>query len=283
MGSGMTEPEFAFFDFGPLAVLSPRHGDERDLAEGYYLLERDERTAMRDALARHTEEVTFWYGLLSNHRRTLEGMSSPHPGDIAFVARRQILSLGLASSKAALDALLAGYYSVGYSSIRHMSECWFLSRYLECHPEMNAGLYARQPGSKNVKIPEAYELIKAVEKCNHPLAPTATARFMRKIWINMSKGAHVTGEGIVQTASNEDGVAHLGATYVPEMAVAGFAYGIQVGYYLVREALWRMRGESDEAAEVARDLRRALDSVITNMEKTYGKSDIDDSEQEEEN
>jgi len=225
---------------------------------------------MLDALARHVREVTFWYGLLSHYRRVLEGEIVPRPGDPAFGARRQVLSLSLTSAKAALDALLAGYYSIGYASIRHMSECWFVSRYLECHPTMAPGLYARDPSKPKVKFPDIGPLIKDVEACNHPLAPADSVRLMKKVWVNMSKGAHVTGEGIVQTASTDDGVVHLGATYVPEMAVAGFAHGAHVGYYLVREALWHLREEKDEAAEVASGLRTGLDEVLGYMENSYG-------------
>jgi hypothetical protein len=228
---------------------------------------------MRDALGRHTREVTFWYELLSNHRRSLEGELVRRPDDVAFVARRQILSLGLTSSKAALDALLAGYYSVAYCSIRHMCECWFVSRYLECHPEKYLGLYAPEPGAKKVKIPGPDSLIKDVEACDHALAPAAAVRAMKRIWVATSKGAHVTGEGIVQTASSKEGVVHLGATYVTEMAVSGFAAGVQAGYYLVREALWHLRGESDEAAGVAKDLRLKLDEIFTYLEQTYGDFD----------
>src|SRR5215216_544735 len=93
--SFMSEPESTFFGFGPVPVLSPREGDSPDLFEGYYLLERDERRAMLDALARHVREVTLWYGFLCNYRRTLEGEIRHPPDDIAFGARRQILSLGL--------------------------------------------------------------------------------------------------------------------------------------------------------------------------------------------
>jgi hypothetical protein len=266
----MSERETRIFDFGPLPVLSPKAGESLDLFEGYYRLERDERRAMLDALRRHTREVTLWYGFLSNYRRTLEGEIRHPPDDVAFGARRQILSLGLTSSKAALDAVLAGYYSVAYCSIRHMCECWFVSRYLECHPEKYLGLYAPAPGAKKVKLPEIDSLIKDVEACDHALAPAAAVKEMRRIWVAMSKGAHLTGEGIVLTASTAEGIVHLGATYVPEMAVPGFAAGLHAGYYLVREALWHLRGESSEAAEIAKDLRRELDEVFTYLEQTYG-------------
>jgi hypothetical protein len=268
--ANMAEPETKIFKFCPLPVLSPKAGGSLDLFEGYYLLERDERRAMLDALGRHTREVTLWYGFLSNYRRTLEGEIVHPPDDVAFGARRQILSLGLTSSKAALDAVLAGYYSVAYCSIRHMVECWFVSRYLECHPEKYLGLYAPAPGAKKVKLPEIDSLIKDVEACDHALAPAAAVKEMKRVWVAMSKGAHLTGEGIVQTASTADGVVHLGATYVPEMAVPGFAAGLHAGYYLVREALWHLRGESSEAAEIAKDLRRELDGVFTYLEQTYG-------------
>ena len=76
-----------------------------------------------------------------------------------------------------------------------------------------------------VNLPDMDGLIKDVIACNHPLAPDQTARRMKKARLAGCKGAHVTGEGMGQTASDDSNVYHVGPTFTPSMAFTGFAYG----------------------------------------------------------
>lgn len=253
------------FDFGPLPVLTPAPGDSFDVVEGYYLLEQAERGAMRAALARFPEPVTLWYGFLTSTRRALEGQHE-RSAEYANITRRELMTLGLSSSKAALDALLAGYYSIAFASIRHITECWCFSRYLVCHPEKHAAFYAPEPGKKKVKFPTDTDgIFKDVKTCNHPHAQAATVDNLRNLWIGMHTGAHVTARGLIQAMANEHGVYHLGATYVPGLALMGFQSGLFASYYLMRETLCLMAFDSDEAVSVVQSQSQALDKVMDDL------------------
>jgi hypothetical protein len=114
------------------------------MAVGYIELEKTERLAGRCVIQEHRAPVATMYLLLTHYRLALEGPTSALDGPLR--ARREIMSLGLCSSKASLDAILAGYYSEALACIRHQAECWFTSRYLECHPSKWPGFYERVPG-----------------------------------------------------------------------------------------------------------------------------------------
>jgi hypothetical protein len=257
-------------DLGPPALLTPTGDEPGDLADGYIELERTERLAGRWVIQEHRNAVATWYLLLTHFRRALEG---PTPRlDNALGARREILSLGLCSTKTALDATLAGYYSVALACIRHLTECWFNSRYLECHPSKWPGFYEHRPGQPRVHIPNPDKLIKEVIACNHALARSEQCKEMEKVWKTTSKGVHVTGEGMAQAASNMEGVFHVGPTFSLPLAVTTFSHGLFATERLTREALWVLRSESKDALQTANRLRDVVDDEMGELAKHHANS-----------
>jgi hypothetical protein len=242
-----------------------------EIAEGYIELERVQRLAGRWVIQEYRFAVAAWYELLTYYRRALDGKTPPL--DNSGGARREILSLGLCSSKFALDASLAGYYSAAMGSVRYMAECWFYSRYLACHPEKWPAFYRRSPGTPKVKLPDEDGMIKDVIACNHPLAPSETARRMQKAWIAGSKGAHVTGEGMVQTASDDSNVFHVGPTFSPSMAFTTFAYGLLATERLTRETMCLLRFDAEGAPETANALREKVEDAVERLESLQPKRD----------
>ena len=163
---------------GEFALLVPSGDEPPDISEGYIELERVQRLAGRWVIQEYRFAVALWYELLTHYRRALEGQTPAL--DNAGGARREILTLGLGSSKIALDATLAGYYSVAMACIRHIAECWFNSRYLECHPDKWPAFYRRTPGTPKVKVPDTDGLIKDVIACNHPSRRVAPQKGCKK-------------------------------------------------------------------------------------------------------
>jgi hypothetical protein len=257
---------------GEPALLLPKDGEPAEIAEGYVELERVQRLAGRWVIQEYRFAVAAWYELLTHYRRALDGETPPL--DNAGDARREILSLGLCSSKATLDASLAGYYSVAMGSVRYMAECWFYSRYLDCHPEKWPAFYRRRSGTPKVKLPDEDGMIKDVIACNHPHAPSQTARRMQKAWIAGSKGAHVTGEGMVQTAGDESNIYHVGPTFSPSMAFTTFAYGLLATERLTRETLCLLRFDVLGAAETANALRDKVEDAVERLESLQPKRDF---------
>src|SRR5215217_5759380 len=105
---------------GEPALLLPIDDEPPEIAEGYVELERVQRLAGRWVIQEYRFAVATWYELLTHYRRALEGETPAM--DNAGDARREILSLGLCSSKIALDASLVGYYSAAMGSVRYMAE-----------------------------------------------------------------------------------------------------------------------------------------------------------------
>jgi len=120
-----------------------------DLVEGYYQLEAAERNQGMGTLGRHAEELFIWYRSLTLHYRAfLRGFHFDCSDEelIAYGLRLQLLALSLNSSKAALDLLLAGYYSPAFAAIRHMIETLLLCRNVEAWPREAAAFYHPEPG-----------------------------------------------------------------------------------------------------------------------------------------
>ena len=254
---------------GEFALLVPSGDEPPDISEGYIELERVQRLAGRWVIQEYRFAVALWYELLTHYRRALEGQTPAL--DNAGGPRREILTLGLGSSKIALDATLAGYYSVAMACIRHIAECWFNSRYLECHPDKWPAFYRRTPGTPKVKVPDTDGLIKDVIACNHPLAPSSTAKRMQKVWNEGSKGVHVSGEGMVQASSDDANVYHVGPTFSLSMALTTFANGLLATERLTRETVSILRFDDPKAPGLANRLSEKVDNAISSLELLHPK------------
>lgn len=230
----MRPPDFREPDLGTFPLVFG--GD--DVVEGYYALERAERNQGMGTLAsRHQREVWIWYRLLTLHRRAfLRGFAFGCPEDelTAHGLRALLLALGLSCSKAALDMLLAGYYSVAYAAIRHMVESMVLCHYLELMPKAAAAFYAASPGAPDPpKVPPFKNIVGELKKTYPDIEHLFVGAY--SAWLAMGKGAHPTGIGIVQVLGDEGGRGVLGPTYHPNMATDGFAHGLTAALGLVFE------------------------------------------------
>lgn len=234
-----------------------------DVTEGYYELESVERNCKCHALREHPDAANLWYRGLTLFRRGMLGawehtVTEESVDRTVWGLRGQLLGLGVSSAKASLDALLAGYYSAAYSSIRHMLETLVQYLYVVIKPE-EANRWYRQPGgpAAQSKSPSMRKMVDAI-KADPRLA--ATAGFIDKVyksWILMSKGSHPTGEGIKQTVA-DDGRFVFGATYDREMVLVGFDQGLFAVMMLLQGLQWlrpQDQGWADALDKWRADLR----------------------------
>ncbi len=223
-----------------------------EVAEGYYELEELERATTLDALLKHREPVALWYRALTIYRRGMIGeWDFSDAGEdktklTVWGLQSQLLGLGVSSAKAALDMLLAGYYSLAYAAIRHMLETFIQYLYVAIKPD-EAKLWYKQPGGPEAqgRTPGCRFMVNAIKQ-RPDLAPPD---FMEKVyaaWDLMSKGSHPTGQGIHQTVGDEEGRFFvIGATYDHDFCLTGFDHGLfAINNLLV--ALAGLRKQSDE-------------------------------------
>jgi len=203
------------------------------VTEGYYELEALERNKTWEALRRHTEAASFWYRSLTLYRRAMLGqwdfsdVGEDKARLTVYGLQSQLLGLGVSSAKAALDMLLAGYYSVAFASIRHMLETFVQYCYVAVKPEEANRWYTQSDGIEDQsKTPGCKHMIITIQQ-RPDLAPPS---FMDKVydsWSLMSKGSHPTGQGIFQTVGDEEGWFFvIGATYNRDFCLTGFDHGL---------------------------------------------------------
>ena len=60
------------FDIGPSRRMRPMSGEDVDLIEGYYYLERSERYATSEAITTHRDQIALWYRSLTYYNRALD-------------------------------------------------------------------------------------------------------------------------------------------------------------------------------------------------------------------
>jgi hypothetical protein len=206
-----------------------------DLVKGYYELEEAERHAKLQAYGRHREEAALWYRGLSLYLRVFQGpwdftdQVDETYGARVLNLRGQLFGLGICTVKAALDALLAGYYSVAFASIRHMIETVIQDIYLLLYPEEFVLWYA-DPGEEQVdkQTPSCWVMVEAIKQSPNLAEHGLKVEFideLRKAWKLMSKGAHPTGEGINQTRSTDGSRLVFGAVYNRDYCLTGLDNG----------------------------------------------------------
>lgn len=145
----------------------------------------------------------------------------------------QLLGLGLSTTKATLDMLLIGYYSVAYTSIRHMIETFVIAVYVTIRP-MDAQRWFEQPDDprrSRTKTPYVSHMIKTIRGAGDHV-PQHLRDHMDKAyeaWDNMNVGSHPTGEGlfqVVREGADEGQRFVVGPTYKQEMCLIGFDHGL---------------------------------------------------------
>lgn len=261
----MHPPEFAFPNLGahPLLFGPP------PLVDGYYQLEEAERHQGMNTITSHGKEVAVWYRLLSLHQEALlRGFHFDCPREQleAHGLQMQLLGLGLTSSKAALDLLLVGYYSIGYAAIRHMIESWLFCRYVGSWPKTAQSFYAPKDGSERSPGRPPTRNIAERLAAQHPEGAELFKNTFRS-WEAMSNGSHPSGIGIVQVHGERDGRAVLGATYNPNMWQDGISHGLPAAWLLIHElGILESQGPTWEADVVA--IGQRLDQAAVTRRST---------------
>jgi hypothetical protein len=236
-------------NFAPLPDQTPPllYGPE-DVVEGYYDLEVHERNQTFQTLPKHKDAVELWYRALTLYRRAILGRwefteaEANTPELTSAGLQLQLLGLGVSSMKAALDMLLAGYYSVAFGVIRHMLETFVQCIYARFEPDEARLWYEQEGGIGAQKDPPGMlamcQAIQAVPEVKgtrlHELIDDTYGA-----WRLMSKGAHPSGVGIRQTEGESEGKFIIGASYRPDLCLAGFDIGLfAVSLLLPQAIIW---------------------------------------------
>src|SRR5215204_7166291 len=95
------------FDIGPSRRMRPMSGEDVDLIEGYYYLDRSERYATSEAITTHRDQIALWYRSLTYYNRALD-LPRIISSNNLWLPQWRILRLGICASKAGLDALKGG-------------------------------------------------------------------------------------------------------------------------------------------------------------------------------
>ena len=224
----------------------PLHAGPPDVEEGYYDLEEHERNQMWEAIDRHADAVALWYQALTQYRRAMIGgwhFEGAKPGSVELAAmglRMQLLGLGVSAAKSSLDDLLAGYYSQAFGGIRHMLETFAQCFYVDRNPDASRH-WNEQPGGIDAQIdPPGMKQMCQTIQAESEFAFTKVPGFMDRVynsWHLMSKGTHPSGVGIRQTEGEVETKYLIGATYNPDLCLAGFDIGLFAVGTLLPQAL----------------------------------------------
>lgn len=224
--------------------------DVPQITEGYYDLEKHERNQMNYAIMYHTDAVQLWYRALTLHRRamlpmwTLRGQPGTREHTVHGL-QMQLLGLSVSASKAALDTLLAGYYSVAFATIRHIIESYAQCMYVESEPDQSALWYEQPGGIDAQKDPPGMLVMCQTLKARPDVKDTKRAEFLDLLyakWQLMSKGSHPSGSGLLQTVDvNNPNRLMMGPTYGEDLCLAGFDIGFFAFVTLVRRMFARIQ------------------------------------------
>lgn len=165
----------------------------------------------------------------------------------AFGLRQTLLALSISSSKAALELLISGHFSISLAAIRHMYEISIQCMYLEAFPQHYLKWYDdpttpdQLPNTPSVRKMCA-ELHKVFDESGLCSTDTADLKesldFMHEAWHYLSKGSHPTVIGVYQVDNHDDpGINFLDAHHSEYLLHTGFIYGINAGQYLLHSLL----------------------------------------------
>lgn len=207
------------------------HGTDGETA-GYYELESQERRVSAAVIRHQSIPVGIWYRGLTLYVHAVKGVWDI-PNDAVSTVWMELTGLGVATSKVALDTLLAGYYSAAFSAIRHMMETFIQCQYLSVKPDQVATWTGTRPESgEEPETPSCGRMITEIKQLllNAPETDFRNVAFwdrLRNRWLYMSKGPHPTRLGLDQVRPDgEDSTYHYGATYHESLSLVGLYNGL---------------------------------------------------------
>ena len=199
----------------------------------YYALEEAGRSNAVETLSHHQMESTLWYRALTLHLELQDGKWTPLPSrddDDRRARNTQIdlLALGLCSSKAALDMVLAGYYSIAWAAIRHCIETSIHCQYLLHFPASYRLWY-----SPDDDPPSCKQMVEQIAKQHKHDEDPVIRQYVemlqgcRKVWRLMSAGSHPTGHGLVQLQDPDHPEQRFwGSNYRHDLTMVSFDNGL---------------------------------------------------------
>lgn len=211
---------------------------------GYNDLEEIERLTRLQTLTSHQNETHLWYRALTLYYvaqlGTWDFAGTPENERNAKGIQVDLLGLGLSSAKVAIDALLAGYYSPAYATIRHMLETVLQCFYLRAFPE-RAYLWLTPPTEDNIKRMGAKrirdKLLSRIGVFEDDSDRERLKVFIEEVYTNwelLSTGSHPSGSGLSQVIMlGSQKTRRLGGAYDRYMALLGFDHGL----FALRELL----------------------------------------------
>lgn len=205
---------------------------------GYNALEEIQRAVRLESMSRHDKETQQWYRALTLYfvaqygEWDLSSTNTPEERFQTVGVQMDLLGLGLSSAKVAIDTLLAGYYSVAFATIRHMSETVLQCLYLDAFPE-RAFLWRSELTPENVKRMAAArmrdKLVKRAKSFQPETDRKALTEYIEAVyrsWELLSGGAHPSSSGLSQVVwPDAEGQRQVGGTYERYMILGGFDHG----------------------------------------------------------
>lgn len=205
----------------PKWLLTAFGNEEKAAAEGYYRLELLERWHSSLNLGKHPVPVSLWYRGLTLYLWGHKG-DWVIEGDATTLAVRKIqsrlLGLAISSSKAGVDLLLAGYYSIAFAAIRHMLEASIQCIYLSLEPRATP----RWQASMTQTTPAFASMVDRI--ANGGVISKVDAQRLKQFVKILDKGNHPSGIGLIQ--SGTDGEFRFGPTYEEELYIVGLHSGL---------------------------------------------------------
>ncbi len=203
--------------------------------QGYRELDLSEERAVHSALKHLGDYAELWYRLIDLYVRGLRGETRVEDEEMwqPWEARSELLGLALGNSKAAFDMALAGYYSASYGLIRHLLETWEHVAFIRLEPDTAIAWYQQEGEQSDWKFEPGDNPRRKRLRGEETLK--GNLKIVERLWKEMSKGAHPTGEGLVQTMGEGAGRHVLGANFQRNMALLALDSGILANHLLLTE------------------------------------------------
>lgn len=178
--------------------------------------------------------------------KAYEFEASPEP-DITRGAILRLNLLGLAgtSSKPALDAMLAGYYSPAYGMTRNLLETWRRLVCIRLAPSVALPFFELPEESpidedglprktRNMGLPA--KVINQAFKSNGSDSDRETLVYVNAGIVHMHSGAHPSGEGLLQLFDEEvSSQRNYGPGYKRSLCAFGLKWGLSAQLWLLEE------------------------------------------------